>query len=173
MTGDGVPAEPWLHPAVAVRTSYIAGRGLVATRDVAPGTVVTRFGGRLVTDEELVDLIAASDAYVDTLSLDADMNLVLPPGTDAGLGNHGCEPHLWWEDPFSLVTRRPIAAGDELLVDYGTITDDAGFRMPCRCGAALCRGVVTGRDWQLAELRDRYGDRWAPGLRRRIAALAT
>ena len=40
------PTERWLHPAVNVRPSRIEGRGLIATADLAEGTVVARLGGR-------------------------------------------------------------------------------------------------------------------------------
>ena len=36
--------------------------------------------------------------------------------------------------------------------------------MDCVCGSALCRGVVTGLDWQRDELQERYGEHWTPGL---------
>ena len=48
--------------------------------------------------------------------------------------------------------------------DYATSTGVADFRMDCTCGSALCRGVVTGLDWQRGELQERYGEHWTPGL---------
>ena len=70
--------------------------------------------------------------------------------------------------PYTLVARRDIAVGEEFTNDYATSTGEADFVMPCRCGIALCRGVVTGRDWSRPELQQRYGDHWVPGLLDRI-----
>ena len=70
---------------------------------------------------------AAGDAYIDTVSVFDDGNLVLPPGSPNHFGNHSCGPSIWWVDPFSLVTRAAIAAGAGLTVDYGTVTDDTDF----------------------------------------------
>ena len=36
--------------------------------------------------------------------------------------------------------RRAIAPGEELTVDYGE--SHHGGRLPCRCGAATCRGYI-------------------------------
>jgi len=40
--------------------------------------------------------------------------------------------------------------------------------MACNCRSSLCRGTVTGLDWQRPELQARYGEHWVPVLRERI-----
>jgi hypothetical protein len=165
----------WLNPLVRVGRSSIEGDGLFATAPLARGTVVSRFGGRLVGDAELGRLLAdaaRAGGYVDTLSVGQDVNLVLPPGAPNRAGNHGCDPNTWWADPFTVVARRDVERGEELTLDYGTITDDPGFAMPCTCRAASCRGRVTGADWRSPGLQAAYGDHWVPVLRERIAGLA-
>lgn len=158
-----------LHPAVAVGPSRIQGRGLFAAARIAEGTVVSRLGGRLVSGAGLREAFEAAarlpaPAYVDTISVGEDLHLILPPGSPNGFGNHGCDPNLWWVDAYRLAARRDIEPGEELTNDYGTSTAVAGFRMDCRCAAAVCRGVVTGADWRRADLRARYGDHWIPLL---------
>lgn len=103
-----------------------------------------------------------------------DANPVLEAGTLQHYGNHACDPNLWWVDPCSLATRRPVRSGDELLLDYGTVTvtDDPSFAVPCSCGGPVCRGVVTGEDWRLPHLQDSYADHWVPVLRERIRSSA-
>jgi hypothetical protein len=115
-------------------------------------------------------LQSAGDTYVDTVSIFEDANLVLPVDAANHCGNHSCEPNLWWVDPFSLATRSNIMAGTELTVDYGTLTDDPGFRMRCQCRAAQCRRLITGADWTRPDLQARYGEHWVPVLRQRIAS---
>jgi hypothetical protein len=144
-----VPDEPWLHPDVEVRASPIDGQGLFATVPLDAGVVVVRLGGRVVGTDELRALIAAADAdpdapYVDTVTIAEDRHLVLPPGSPVHYGNHSCDPTAWHIDQFAIATRRPVAAGDELTVDYATQSGLAGWAMTCACGTALCRGVVTG-----------------------------
>ncbi|MEX0874704.1 MAG: SET domain-containing protein-lysine N-methyltransferase [Actinomycetota bacterium] len=93
----------------------------------------------------------------------------LPPG-DEGLDedrlNHSCDPNVWMEDEVTLSARRSMAPGEELTGDYSLWELDADWVCPwrCECGAAECRGVVTGRDWELPELQARYGEHFHPVL---------
>ena len=75
------PPEPdcWLHPDVAVRPSPIAGLGLFAEAARNP-----------------------QRPYIDTITVDEDVHLVLPPRRPNGYGNHSCDPNLWWVEPYEL-----------------------------------------------------------------------
>ena len=151
----------WLHPSVAVGPSPIQGVGLFARENLSAGTVISRLGGRLVSTDELRDLLAHASSYVDTIEVGPDLHLVLPPDMPNGKGNHSCDPNLWWSGPYTLVARRDIVAGEELTNDYATSTRSSSFAMACACGTALRRGTVTGDDWRLPSLRERYGDHWS------------
>ena len=147
---------------MVVADSAIDARGLFATAALPAGTVVARLRGTEVDDQDLRRLIATASAYVDSIALDADRNLVLAPGQPIHYGNHSCEPTLWHGDALTLVTRRAVAAGEELTVDYATQTDHAEFRMACQCGAPRCRGTVTGEDWRDPTWQAVYRDHVVP-----------
>jgi uncharacterized protein len=70
--------------------------------------------------------------------------------------NHSCEPNVGFRGNVVLVAMRDVGQGEELTTDYA-LFDDGDEQMRCRCGAASCRGVITGRDWQSTELQARYG----------------
>lgn len=168
-------ADCWLHPAVSLGASAIAGTGLFATTTLAAGTAVSRVGGRLVCTAELHALIAEAQrdparGYVDSIVVDGDLHLVLPPRSTSRFGNHSCDPNLWWSDAYTLVARRDIAAGAELTSDYATSTVDSDFLLRCHCESTRCRGMVCGDDWQIPELQARYDGHWVPMLQRRIRA---
>jgi SET domain-containing protein len=167
------PAECWLHPDVEVCSSAIEGHGLFAGETISYGTVVMRVGGRIVPRDELEELIIEADrtgSYVDCISIDEGLDLVMvPAGHEVHFGNHSCDPNLWHVDAFTLAARRDIAAGDEITIDYATQTDNPGFTLDCRCGSSSCRGTVTGADWRSPELQQRYGEHWTPALLHRIA----
>jgi hypothetical protein len=170
-------ADCWLHPDVEVRPSRINGRGLFARRHINAGSAVSRVGGRLVSWAELQAIITAAALepnrpYVDTIAVDEDVHLVLPGRRDNGYGNHSCDPNLWWIDAYTLAARRDIDADEECTNDYATSTGDEAFSMGCACGSALCRRLVTGRDWQLPALQLRYGEHWVPVLAARIRRLS-
>jgi hypothetical protein len=110
--------------------------------------VVGRLGGVVVTTAELDALLAARARdpalpYVDTVALGPDAHLVLPTGTPLHHVNHSCEPTVNVDlATGELVTRRPVAAGEELTADYGPLSGPQTPPMGCRCGADACRGVV-------------------------------
>jgi ribosomal protein S18 acetylase RimI-like enzyme len=159
----------WSHPDLEVRTSEIEGDGLFASRPIQAGTVVAVLGGHRVDTKELTRLLDESDKPVDTITIGADEHLVLPtdPRPTIAYGNHSCDPNLWWIDAITLEARRDIAQGEELTSDYGTSTG-VPYELTCNCGSPLCRGIVTGEDWKIPELQQRYGDNWIPALRKRM-----
>jgi hypothetical protein len=164
-----VPPDVWLDPRLAVASSPIEGRGLFFSTDIAAGVVVLRLGGRLLSSAQLAASIAEADRdpdvpYVDTITVHHGRHLVLPAGTKAHFGNHSCEPTLWHVGPYEIATRRAVQAGEEATIDYGTQSGAPGFTMPCRCGAAACRGVITSDDWRRGELQARYRGHWVPAL---------
>jgi len=166
-----VPAEGcWLHPVATVGQSLIAGRGLIAAAPIPKGSVVARLGGRLVSTAELRALFETSHDYVDSITVDENLHLVLPPGTPNHFGNHSCEPNLGWSDEYTLVALRNIAAGEELTHDYATSTDDPSFVLWCRCETYRCRQVIEGTDWKIPQLQKRYAGQWIPYLQRLIDA---
>ena len=179
--GMGVvpPAQDcWLHPGVEVRRSPVAGVGLFAKTAVPAGTVVSRLGGRLVSSAELSRLLESADQdperrYVNTITVDEGLHLVLPQWSLNGYGNHSCDPNLWWVDAYTLVARRDIAPGEEVTNDYATSTMSAEFAMECRCGSSLCRRWITGDDWRLPHLERQYGEHWVPAVLARIRSLTS
>jgi len=66
--------------------------------------------------------------------------------------------------------RRDIAAGEELTLDYAFDPVAPEWRMECHCGSTLCRGVVTGNEWQLPVSQERYAGHCSPFINARIAA---
>ena len=156
-----------MSPDVAAGPSTIEGTGLFAGRAFDEGETVIVLGGTLIEDEELARLPRHS-----SLAVGEGINLLQDDDDPARYGNHSCDPNLWLADEVTFVARRRIEADEELTVDYGTMTV-VPWQMECRCGAACCRGVVTGDDWRRPDLRERYAGRFSPFINARIARLAT
>ncbi len=132
----------WVHSELEVRPSSIHDSGLFARNPIAADTVVIELGGRLVGTDELMALVSAATVYVDSVTVDDDLHLVLPPNTAVHFANHSCEPNLEVIDRYLFATRRPIAADEELTIDYATISGAPGHLVACHCGSATCRGTV-------------------------------
>ncbi len=168
MNGVGPQTGLWVDESLAVRNSPISGRGLFATAPIERGRVVVRLGGRLVSSAELGELLLTSSVYVDTLTIDEGVHLVLTPGSKVHYGNHSCDPNLWHSGAYEIAARRCIAVGEEVTVDYGTQSGAPGFSMVCTCATPLCRGIVTSDDWSLPHLQHAYAGHWVPALEERI-----
>src|SRR5918993_1513794 len=92
----------------------------------------------VVGSYELAGLSAEDRMHL--CELDVDRFAVLaPPGCYL---NHSCDPSAM-RHGVVVFAWRPIAAGEEVTVDYRLNALD-GDRWPCRCGTEACTGVVGG-----------------------------
>jgi hypothetical protein len=168
------PAESWLDPRLEVRESPIHGKALVATGPIMEGEVVVIWGGTLFSEEEM----RAGNAHGGSVAaIDEGLYLGSPAGAAKNPDdymNHSCDPNVWMADEVTLVARRDIAADEELTADYAMWEATEEYVMPwnCRCGSPLCRKTITGKDWRLRELQQRYRGHFAPFLNRRIERLS-
>lgn len=86
--------------------------------------------------------------------------------------NHSCDPNLWMEDNVTVIARRDIAPGEEVVGDYAVWEAEPEYVLPdCRCGSPLCRETITGNDWMLPELQERYRGHFLPFINERIQKL--
>ncbi len=67
----------------------------------------------------------------------------------------------------TFVAMREIVAGEELTHDWA-MTDNDDTATKCLCGVANCRGTVTGKDWQRANVQLQYGDYFSAYLLEKI-----
>jgi hypothetical protein len=159
----------YLSPKAAVKTSLIHGRGLFAIGEFRPGEIVCVKGGHIFTRATLAEI--APELGPAEIQI-ADDLFIGPRDADEREGamifsNHSCDPNIGVQGQIVFVALREIAAGEELTHDWAT-TDDDEYSMPCRCGAATCRGVITGRDWQNKELQQKYEGMFSWYLQRKI-----
>ncbi|MGA7410841.1 MAG: SET domain-containing protein-lysine N-methyltransferase [Bryobacteraceae bacterium] len=92
-------------------------------------------------------------------------------GSGAEFINHSCDPNLRWRKFGEGVTChsvRPIAAGEELTLDYRF--SEKAPQVPCQCGSPHCRGTINvARDGR-SKSRIKFGVRGnADGTHRRGA----
>jgi hypothetical protein len=155
---EGRRVASYRSPKTEVRASPVEGRGLFARAPIARDEIVAIKGGHVVdeaTYQRHKEVIGNSDIKIadgfHLAALDAEeyerVMLFL---------NHRCDPNVGVQGNSVFVAMRDVEPGEELTIDYAMI-DDCDDRMECRCGAAGCRGVVTGRDWRIGELQRRYG----------------
>jgi len=161
---------PWTHPHMAVRSVRDHGHGVFATADIPKGTVLAVLGGLTMTGSEWQKLSEPDKRH----SLQVDEDLFLAPTLPRTAGdylNHSCDPNLGVAGHVALVSLRPVKAGEELCFDYAMTDGSAYDEFTCACGTPYCRGSITGMDWALPELRDRYRGFFSTYLTRRIEIL--
>ena len=166
-------ALSYRSPKTEVRASNIHGRGLFATADIAKDEIVAVKGGHIVDRKTLRGEITPRLGPVE---IQIDEDLFIAPVTDEErelsmlYSNHSCNPNLGVRGEITFVAMRDIRAGEELTHDWAT-TDDDEYSVECECGAANCRKILTGKDWQRADLQTRYAGYFSAYLARKIGAL--
>ena len=158
MDNESAPAAlSYRSPKTRVAPSPIHGLGLFAIAQIARGEIVVAKGGHVVTREQLPDL----HARLGPVEIQVAEHLFIAPvevGEREGsmlYTNHSCAPNIGVRGEIVFVAMRDIFAGEELTHDW-CMTDDDEYAVTCSCGALECRRTVTGKDWQRADLQERY-----------------
>ena len=166
----------WVDPRQDFRASPTQGVGSFALSPIRRGEVVEVVGGVVMTEKELRAFVRETPGF-NAIQIDESLNLVERPEVtqrrQGGSLNHSCDSNLWMADEVTLVARRDVEAGEELMVDYALFTVDPGWALekPCRCGAPDCRRTITGNDWRLPRVQERYYPHFSPFINRRIERL--
>ena len=147
---------------VEVRGAGAKGQGVFARRGFDAGEFIfRRRHGRVVSAAEIADLSPEDQLHLCELDWDS-FAVLLPPGCYL---NHCCDPNAM-RSGVRVFARKPIAAGDEITIDYRLNAFD-GDSWPCACGDAACTGTVVGSFFALPDERQQEYLRWAPAFIRR------
>lgn len=146
-------------------------RGVFARRRIRSGEVLAVWGGEVMTEKRFNRLPAERQR----ISVQVEEHLYLAPQAEgpAEWFNHSCDPNAGMMGQITLVALRDIAPGEEVCYDYAMSDGSPYDEFECHCGAAACRGRITGNDWRKAELWEQYRGYFSPYLQRRIEALRT
>ena len=160
----------WLSPSAEARPVGDNGWGIFARETIPAGTTVAAFGGWSLRGRTLATL---HDGPAEPLHPGRRRPL---PRADESPSPATCSTTRASRRAGSsarslLVALRDIEVGEELTFDYATCDGTDYDEFVCACGEPTCRGTVTGRDWLLPELQERYAGWFSPYLARRIAAL--
>jgi uncharacterized protein len=146
------------------------GHAVRAVADIGEGEVIAVWGGRIVG----VDGLAALPPQYREHTVQVEEGLFLAsviPDDAADYVNHSCAPNAGLNGQIVLVAMREIASGEDISFDYAMTDGEPYDEFECACGTPQCRNRVTGNDWRLPELWDRYAGYFSPYLQRRIDRL--
>jgi hypothetical protein len=161
----------YLSPKCEARALDGKGKcGVFARELIRKGELVSLWGGRVITAEQLDPTINHFTQRV--LQVDEHLYLETPePLEPSDCFNHSCEPNVGLRGQIGLVAMRDIEPDEELNLDYAMVDATSYDEFDCNCGAANCRRRVTGNDWRKPELWDKYAGYFSPYLAKRIEDL--
>ena len=167
----------WIDPRQEFRPAPTQGIGSFARAPIRVGEIVEIVGGTVMTEEQFSAFQRTTPRY-NAIQIDERLHLVERPEVTeqrrGGSLNHSCDSNLWLADEVTLVARRDIAASEELTIDYALFTVQPNWALdrPCNCDAADCRRTITGDDWRLPAVQQRYRGHFSPFINARIQRLA-
>lgn len=160
--------DTWISPKIEIRQTLTKGKGMFAVEKIYEGLECVVWGGIYANGKEAE---RAKNNGKMVMQWDSDLFSVENKGEDIGYFiNHSCDPNVWMQDAYTLIAKRDIGIGEELTADYAFWEADEDFisEWECDCGASLCRKRVTGRDWRMPELQERYKNHFSPLIYKRI-----
>lgn len=156
-----------LSDKVEIRKSDINRYGMYAKQNILKGEMVFIKGGHIVKRDDFYasfvinSYLPISDEYY--------MAAITPEEEDEIklYNNHSCNPNCGMHGEITFVAMRDINAGEELTIDYAFV-DNEDYSFECHCGSEKCRGTITGFDWKIRELQDKYYQYFAQYLKDKI-----
>jgi len=159
--------ESRLGKKVEQRTSKLNGEGYFAKEKISKNEIVFIKGGHIVTREEMFcsstinsHLPISDDYFLAALNKDEEDKIKL-------FINHSCNPNCGLNGNMIFIALRDIEKNEELTVDYAFI-DNEDYKIDCNCGSKNCRKIVTGFDWKIKSIQDKYYDYFAQYLKDKI-----
>ena len=156
-----------VNKKIEIRAGGIDKKGMFAKSLIKKGEIVYIKGGHILHRDELFtsgvinSYLPISDEYfVGAISAEEEKDVKL-------YNNHSCDPNCGMHGEITFVAIRDIEPGEELTVDYAFI-DNEDYSFECHCGSENCRHTVTGFDWKIKELQDKYYPYFAQYLKDKI-----
>lgn len=166
-----IPAKTWINPKIEIRVTKDRGKGMFATEDIKEGEEVIIWGGTYVNTSEAQK---SKELGKLVMQWDEDLWSIEDRGEDEGYFiNHSCNPNTWMKDAITLIAMRDIQIDEELTADYVIWESEENYisKWECHCGSDHCRHRITGIDWKINEIQERYNGHFSPLLNKRIGKL--
>ncbi len=153
----------YLSPKVESRPHPTKGVcGIFCREPIARDEIVVLWGGRILTADEVDRDMPNFTQQV--LQIEDSLFLFSPSMEPSDCFNHSCDPNAGMSGQIGLIAMRDIEVGEEVCFDYAMCDGSDYDEFDCSCGAANCRGRITGADWKRPELWEKYDGYFSPYL---------
>lgn len=161
-------------PKVEMRQSVVHGKGLFAKESISAGEIVVNFdGGR----GQFITLVEADSLYDrgNDHMIQVGENLFFAAVSDSDMEtedliNHSCNPNCGIHGSLCIVAMRNIAVNEEITFDYA-MSESSQYHVVCKCGNNNCRKIITGDDWKIKKLQNKYRGFFSDYLQQKIDSL--
>lgn len=159
----------WVNDKIKViNDSKIEGVGIFANEKIFTGEIVMIPGGVIVPVSDLVSY----KEVMGQVGIQIDDNFFLAPTSREeikknGAVNHSCNPNLGIDGAIIIKAIKDIEPGEECVIDYAfsyTILDE----FECNCGSINCRRKITGGDWKISYLQEKYKNYFADFIKKKF-----
>lgn len=160
--------EPFFSEKLKVQRNPLkGGQGVYAKKAIHAGELLIVWDGEPVNGH-LFSLLP-EECKMRSVQIGEDLFLAVVDEPQQGdYINHSCEPNVGVISGHILVALRNIQPGEEVCFDYAMTDGDPYDEFDCECNTDSCRGRITGNDWQLPVLQEKYKGFFSPYLQKRI-----
>jgi hypothetical protein len=152
---------------VEIRDSKKHKRGIFAKQYLKKDEVVFIKGGHILKRDQIFSSGMINSYYpIDDMYFLGATNIDEEDGIKLYI-NHSCNPNCGIRGEITFVALRDIAANEELTIDYAFI-DNEDYSFQCNCGEPGCRSIVTGHDWKLQSIQEKFFNYFAAYLKEKI-----
>ena len=163
----------YLTPKAEVREKSISGKGSFVIQPILKNEIVFIKGGYILKKEDMLiekigynywplsdELFIAPKKNSERIEINRILLYV----------NHSCSPNCGLRGEITGIAMRDIKIGEEVTMDYAMLDDESNeeYNIICTCGTENCRHIITGKDWAIPELQERYKGYFAAYLQEKI-----
>ena len=165
--------KSYISSKIEKRSSGI-GSGLYATQTIRKGEIIIDYNGgpgRIIGIAEADELYNKGYDYM--IQVDDDKFFAATSNEeveDTDYLNHSCNPNCGIRGSITIVAMRDIEEGEEITIDYA-MAESSDYEMKCDCKSVLCRKAITGNDYKIEALQERYKGYFSDYLADRIKRL--
>ncbi|MCG8345775.1 MAG: SET domain-containing protein-lysine N-methyltransferase [Chlorobiales bacterium] len=156
-----------LSEKIIICDSPTHNKGLFAIDKIQKGEIVFIKGGHILRKKQIFSTTIINsyhpiddEYYIGATNAHEEEKIKL-------YVNHSCNPNCGIRGDITYIAMRDIIVGEELTVDYAFL-DNEDYSFECACGESNCRKTITGRDWKIKEIQEKYYEYFAAYLKVKI-----